>query len=96
MVKSYHPVWTITYTPGSCSVNVAGMRKGEPCECRRHLAQRRALTNIMALGNKAFKENPEKELIFCFTANEAQLLLDALVELPSSARRPIFKIQKCR
>lgn len=31
MVKSYHPVWTITYTPGSCSVNVAGsMRKGEP------------------------------------------------------------------
>ena len=31
MVKSYHPVWTITYTPGSCSINVSGTwRKGEP------------------------------------------------------------------
>ena len=31
MVKSYHPVWTITYTPGSCSVNISGTwRKGEP------------------------------------------------------------------
>lgn len=31
MVKSYHPVWTITYTPGSCSINISGsMRKGEP------------------------------------------------------------------
>ncbi|OPZ73064.1 MAG: hypothetical protein BWY83_00306 [bacterium ADurb.Bin478] len=23
MLKTYHPVWTITYTPGSCSVNAA-------------------------------------------------------------------------
>ena len=31
MVKTYHPVWTITYTPGSCSVNISGTwRKGEP------------------------------------------------------------------
>ena len=31
MAKSYHPVWTITYTPGSCSINVsATWRKGEP------------------------------------------------------------------
>lgn len=36
-----------------------------------------------------------KELIFCFTANEAQLLLDALVELPFKRSADlIFKIQK--
>lgn len=31
MVKTYHPVWTITYTPGSASVNIGGTwRKAEP------------------------------------------------------------------
>ena len=36
-----------------------------------------------------------KELIFCITAAEAQLLLDALVELPFKRSADlIFKIQK--
>lgn len=31
MVKSYHPVWTITYEPNSISLNVGGVwRNGEP------------------------------------------------------------------
>ena len=31
MVKSYHPVWTITYEPNSIAINVGGVwRNGEP------------------------------------------------------------------
>ena len=51
---------------------------------------------LVAPGNKdKFKEESMKELIFCMTPQEAQLLLDALVELPFRRSADlIFKIQK--